>query len=211
MKTNNLMKQQKPMDIEYPAVVLSNVDPLKVGRLQVKIDALMGDTPIWVYPVHPNGAVCLFWVPVKDDIVRVKFMGDDTQSGVWDSGMPGGTLQQTAFATDYPNVYGIADSSGNRIVVNRASNVIDIISMATVNINAATAVNVTTVTANINASGATNITSPLTTITGNAHITGTLTVDGASTLTGACTFEGKPWLPHAHLCTAPSSPSGGVI
>lgn len=117
MTTKNLIKKDDKFKKEYKAKVVSNNDPLKRGRLQVIVNAILGDIPFWVNATLVAGSVQLLLIPNSDDIVTVKFKNGDIYSGEWElKGSP-----NNASNID-PNKYGLIDSQGNYIMIDRSSN-----------------------------------------------------------------------------------------
>ena len=81
-------------------IVVDNEDPLKLGRLKVRIQSAYGDQPVdnlpWAWPCFPYGGMpemCAYTIPEKDAGVWVIFQNKDGQPdttfpvwlGVWQS------------------------------------------------------------------------------------------------------------------------------
>ena len=117
MSVKNLIKKDNKWDKEYMAVVESQDDPLKRGRLQVKIDSIMGDIPFWVNSTLQVGCVNFYMVPDVGDVVNVRFRNRDVYSGEWDlKGSP------SAYTKIDPQKYGMSDVNGNFITMDRREN-----------------------------------------------------------------------------------------
>ena len=112
------LRDKNALDKEYPAVVYSVDDVEQIGKIQVIIKPLQGDEPFWVSPEHVNGAVTMFALPEKNDIVQVKFPTRDINAGVWSGGQCGGAML-AHFKEGYPHVYGMADKYGNVVKINK--------------------------------------------------------------------------------------------
>lgn len=138
MTTKNLMLKDNKFGKPYTATVLSNEDPLLRGRLQVKIEPILGDIPIWVNSCLPNGAVRLTIIPEPNDLVQVTFRNKDIYSGEWElKGSPNNTEQID------PKKYGLSDAQGNFIIIDRTTNDISINSMNNFNLTTAGICNIT--------------------------------------------------------------------
>lgn len=106
----------------YTGVVADNADPDQLGRLRLKIGALLpGDTvyPGWLEPalVAPShdGAVGSWWVPPVDAVVLVERHATGTLR--WRGGLTGGAHKlPTELSKDYPERAGFTDPSGKVIV-----------------------------------------------------------------------------------------------
>lgn len=148
MSTKNLIRKENKFDKTYFAEVISNNDPLKRGRLQVKIDAILGDNPFWVNSTLVAGQVQFLLIPETSDIVKVSFKNKDIYSGEWS--LEGCPNNQSNID---PKKYGLSDNNGNCIIIDRETNSISIKSQS----NSITA-NDTFVTGNFGAStGATEL------------------------------------------------------
>lgn len=132
MSTKNLINKENRFDKEYVATVVSNADPLGRGRLQVTIPAIMGDIPFWVNSTLVAGSVKLLLIPNAGDIVSVKFRNKDIYSGEWE--LKGSAADGTEQSSIDPNKYGLSDTQGNFIVIDRATNSINITSIADYNL-----------------------------------------------------------------------------
>lgn len=157
MSIGNLIRKNDKFDKEYIAEVMSNNDPMKRGRLQIKIPALMGDIPFWVNSTLVTGTVNFLMIPDTGDKVNVKFRNKDIYSGEWSlTGSP------TNSANIDPNKYGMTDANGNTIIVDKTTNAITIESKATVTIKGTTI-----------------------TLDGDVIITGTITAQKTASIAGA--------------------------
>ena len=204
MSTKNLIKKQNRFAKEYIATVVSNADPLRRGRLQVTVDTILGTIPFWVNSTLLAGSVQLIVIPNAGDKVSVKFRNGDIYSGEWE--LKGSAINGTDEANIDPTKYGLRDTVGNFIIIDKTTNDISINSLANINLTAATNANMT-FTGNlvlqaengtINYNGSLDLTAPTTTIHGNVRIEGNVEVTGTTNLQGAATFEGIAWASHVH-------------
>lgn len=144
MTTRNLIKKENRFSKTYVAEVVSNEDPLLKGRLQVKVATILGDIPFWVNSTLVAGSVRLILIPEPGDLVDVKFKNGDIYSGEWE--MKGSPKQDAQID---PKKYGLSDSLGNFVIIDRATNDISINSMNNFNVTAAGICNIT-ITGNAN-------------------------------------------------------------
>ncbi|NOK34658.1 baseplate assembly protein [Corallococcus exercitus] len=71
---------------KYRGSIANNVDPMMLGRVQVRVPAVLGDgTLSWAMPCTPfaGPGVGLFAVPPKDANVWVEFEGGDPDYPIW--------------------------------------------------------------------------------------------------------------------------------
>jgi uncharacterized protein involved in type VI secretion and phage assembly len=70
---------------KYRGVVVDNKDTTSRGRLQVKVPAVMADTPIWALPCVPYAgkSVGLFALPEPDTMVWVEFEAGNLDYPIW--------------------------------------------------------------------------------------------------------------------------------
>lgn len=184
MSTKNLIKKENKFQKEYFAKVVSNDDPLSRGRLLVIVETLMGKIPFWTNCTNQIGKVNLQLIPEPGDIVTVKFKNKDIYSGEWE--LKGSPVDGTEEKKIDPKKYGLYDEQGNCIIIDRATNNIVITAMNDYNVTVKNCMNIIvtkditmTVNGNVtqNITGTTNITCPITNITGELHVTGTITSD----------------------------------
>lgn len=104
-------------------VVVSNSDPLHLGRVKVRIaelhpqnleDQYLPWVESWQFRSSVNGQGSIN-VPDVGSKCRVMFPSDDMYSGVYISGVPNVSQE---LLEDYPNSYGYIDRSGNLFLVN---------------------------------------------------------------------------------------------
>ena len=204
MSTKNLIKKENRFSKEYIAVVVSNNDPLRRGRLQVTVDTILGDIPFWADSTLLAGSVQLIVIPNPGDKVVIKFKNKDIYSAEW--ALKGSAINGTEESYIDPTKYGLKDTAGNFILIDKITNDVSINSLANINLTAATNANMT-FTGNlvlkaengtISYNGSLDLTSPNTTVHGNVKIDGNLIVTGTTNLQGAATFEGIAWKPHNH-------------
>jgi uncharacterized protein involved in type VI secretion and phage assembly len=71
---------------KYRGKVANNVDPLQLGRIQVKVPSVLGDGQMsWAMPCVPfaGSGVGFFAIPPNDANVWVEFEGGDPDSPIW--------------------------------------------------------------------------------------------------------------------------------
>jgi hypothetical protein len=71
---------------KYKGKVKSNLDPLMLGRVQVNVPAVLGDTNLsWAMPSVPyaGNGVGFFMIPPVDANVWVEFEGGNIDSPIW--------------------------------------------------------------------------------------------------------------------------------
>lgn len=192
MSTKNLIKRENKFAKDYFAKVVSNDDPLRRGRLQVKIEAIMGDIPFWTNCTNQIGKVNLQLIPEPDDIVTVKFKNKDIYSGEWE--LKGNPVDGTDERNIDPKKYGFYDDQGNCIVIDRANNNIIVTAMNDYNVTVQNCMNIIvqsdvnmtvngnvnqTVSGNVtqNVSGNIDSTSAKMTIHNDLHVDGTISSD----------------------------------
>ena len=155
----NLINKVNKFKKEYMATVVSNDDPLRRGRLQVTVDAIMGDIPFWTNATLLNGSVKLLIIPEPGDIVSVKFRNEDIYSGEWS--INGNSINGTEDVYVDPKKYGLSDNQGNCVMIDRATNNINIAATGDYVVTVGGNMNiVVTGNAVINVSGNTDITTP---------------------------------------------------
>lgn len=70
---------------KYRARVHANVDPHNRGRLQVIVDGILNDVPVWALPCVPFAGpeVGMYFLPEPDTLVWVEFEGGDLKRPIW--------------------------------------------------------------------------------------------------------------------------------
>lgn len=70
---------------KYSGVVADNMDPQKLGRLQVRCPAVLGDSLVWALPCVPYAGpgVGFFMLPPVGAGVWVEFEGGDVSRPIW--------------------------------------------------------------------------------------------------------------------------------
>jgi len=131
---SNYLKKTNALSREYRGTVVNNVDPLRIGRIQVNIpNFIEGDQTNlpWVYQKSPaklggSGNSSGFAVPEIGNEVFVEFKGDVYAmfySFYWQSA----TTHQADFDEDYPASYGDRDLTGNLLKINKAKQFLEFI------------------------------------------------------------------------------------
>jgi hypothetical protein len=70
---------------KYRGQVTDNVDPLKKGRLQVRVPQVLGDVTVWAQPCVPYAGAQLGWytMPEIDTGVWIEFEAGDPSYPIW--------------------------------------------------------------------------------------------------------------------------------
>src|SRR5690606_39001851 len=77
---------------KYRGTVANNIDPQQMGRIQVKVPAVLGDGQLsWAMPCAPYAGpgVGFFAIPPRDAKVWVEFEGGDPDYPIWVGGFWG--------------------------------------------------------------------------------------------------------------------------
>jgi len=80
----------------YKGVVVSNVDPLQLGRLLVRVEDVLGSDPcIWAEPATPVAGLAsgIYSVPLAQAGVWVQFVNGDLDRAVWTGFWRGSTAE----------------------------------------------------------------------------------------------------------------------
>lgn len=92
----------------YKGVVVSNVDPLRQGRLLVRVEDVLGSDPcIWAESASPlaGQASGMYAVPVNSSGVWVQFVNGDIDRAVWTGFWRGGNTEvPTAAESTAPGI-----------------------------------------------------------------------------------------------------------
>ena len=86
---------------KYRAIVVSNADPDKLGRLRLRIPSVLGNEVVsgWALPCTPYGGAAdqgFFFIPEKDEGVWVEFEAGNLDYPIWVGTFwckPGGTTE----------------------------------------------------------------------------------------------------------------------
>jgi len=115
------------MELEFTGTVEDNNDPLKLGRLKIRI-SIWEDLPAelipWASQRYPHflglttGSVAQF-IPEIGSEVLVSFPTKDKYHPEYDKATLTNRNKCNFFDEDYPNSYGIKDSIGNYIKINK--------------------------------------------------------------------------------------------
>lgn len=70
---------------KHRATVVSADDPLRMGRLQVRVPSVLGDSQTWAMPSVPYAGrdVGVVMLPARDAGVWVEFEGGDSDRPIW--------------------------------------------------------------------------------------------------------------------------------
>ena len=127
---------------EYEGLVVNNLDPLMLGRVQVSY-AMVEDSPDdslpWCYPstntfLGNSKNSIMFAVPEVGSTVKVYFPTGDLYMPYYKASEYNADNMCTFFADeDYPNVYGFKDSRGNFVRINKVKDTITLQHSSTCN------------------------------------------------------------------------------
>lgn len=85
----------------YLGSVVTNIDPLKLGRLLVKVPDVLGDDPcIWAASASPIAA--MYTIPLPGDGVWIIFQGGEPDYAVWIGSWRGSAKDVPALALAAP-------------------------------------------------------------------------------------------------------------
>lgn len=226
-------KDRKPFS--YEGVVVDNVDPLKLGRVRVRVPQIHGkitdteyipteDLP-WINQ-RPNSFLGnssnsgSFSVPEIDSKVVVEYPTSDPYFGYYKGGITSTETRTTVFDEDYPHSYGTVDSSGTVFRVNKMKETWDFIhpSGNYIKISQDTTIDIFQNSGNrirMNPDGTVdiitttlNIQAATTNMSGDLNVAGAIHAGGNIT-TPDCLSSGKSGATHQHLEQgdgAPTSP-----
>jgi hypothetical protein len=129
IKLDDLKNRRNNLLVPHKGRVVFNNDPLKLGRIKVRIRGLLEETDLNKLPyIVPKNAFGLggkpdssnFSVPEVNSEVTVEFPFSDINlgfyTGYWQSNL---THQYSLFDDDYPNSYGFIDSQIQWVRVNK--------------------------------------------------------------------------------------------
>lgn len=118
---------------KYRGLVTDNADPLKQGRIQVRVPAVLGRQTLWALPCTPYAGadVGFLALPPVDASVWVEFEGGDRGHPIWagcfwaEGELPAGVDAQTAvlrtpgatLRISHDGVVEIETSAGTRLVL----------------------------------------------------------------------------------------------
>lgn len=140
---SKILKKCESKDVDsYLGVVENNNDPDKKGKLQIRIDKyddLPTDMLPWAEPLLPvflgnsKNSVALS-IPENGSQVRVYFPYKDDETPFYSGAEINDDNKCTFFDEDYPNTYGMKDSKGNFIKVNKSTGITTVQHSSTTNL-----------------------------------------------------------------------------
>lgn len=111
----------------YRGSVVSNEDPLNIGRLKIKCPDIYGDQEFadWVLPKGVPAGIShgIFWLPMPGDPVFVSCLGGNPRFPVWEYGW---WLKDKNITGAEPKVYAFVTPTGHRVEMNDKSNTVDV-------------------------------------------------------------------------------------
>lgn len=120
-------------DVLYQGTVVNNNDPLKIGRVKVRVPQLLPVEAItdsqcpWAVMKRSTGwggnsERSSFFVPEVGSKVLVQFNGGDIYSPIYETCPPDNSTKITDFNTNYPNRSGWKDPDGNILTIDSTDN-----------------------------------------------------------------------------------------
>jgi len=128
IKLGENLSKTLPLKRVYKGIVVDNVDPLKLKRVKVSIlgfiEGSASELP-WCFPKNEtflggsnnSGKVA---VPEVGSELEVRFPFEDIYSPFYDGYWCSSKTSISDFDADYPNSYGFKDSTGTKLVINKA-------------------------------------------------------------------------------------------
>lgn len=211
-----IMEKQNIKSVSYKGKVVDNNDPLKLGRVRVRVFEMYGNPAIEQYitdedlpwinqrPASFLGDTSFFAVPEIGTELTIDYPTSDPHFGYYKGGINSLVNRNTFFDVDYPNSYGFIDSRNNYVRINKTQDTIQIghSSGTTIVINADGSITINSNIINITAPSV-NITAATMGLTGNLSVGGTIDAGGNITAPD-CLSSGKSGASHTH-----SDPQGG--
>jgi hypothetical protein len=70
---------------KYRGTVVDTLDPVRLGRIKVKVNGIIGDDGLWAWPCVPYAGpgVGLYCLPPNGALVWVEFEGGDPSYPIW--------------------------------------------------------------------------------------------------------------------------------
>lgn len=212
-----LHDKERMKPVSYEGKVVDNNDPLKLGRLKVRVIEYYGDLsgehiPDELLPwinqftssfLGNSADTCMWAIPVINTYVMVEYPTSDPYFGYYKSSIINENNRCDFFDEDYPHTYGFKDSQNNYVRINKLKNDMEIghnsgttfkikgDSEVTLNHSSGT-------TATIKPDGNVEISATNTSIVSNVSIQGNLTVSGQTIIGGDASISGKSFLGHTH-------------
>lgn len=127
---SELFSRDRPLETFHVGFVTDNVDPLRLGRVKLRIPNLLEFAPEltpWFTPVSSvwfggSNVSRSLWVPDLEDQLVVVFPSRDIYSGFYIGVIPTVPMDNACLANDdYPNIYGFHDPSGALLRVNKVT------------------------------------------------------------------------------------------
>jgi hypothetical protein len=128
LKLSENLEKTLPLRRTYKGKVVDNEDPETLGRVKCEVSGIFegdSDDLPWIFPRRSGGLggkanSGWYAVPEIDSYLEIVFPTQDVYSpfyiGYWEDAK---TTQDT-FKDDYPDTYGFEDSTGTKLIINKA-------------------------------------------------------------------------------------------
>lgn len=134
VQLTDYIKRESNLSMPYIGVVVDNKDPLQRGRIKCNVEGLFtgeSEKLPWIYPHNSSlfGGVSnqgIFFVPEIGAKLIIEFPYDDIYAGFYTGFLETEQSHVPDFNTDYPDTYGMVDSTGNKILVNKKQGTIEL-------------------------------------------------------------------------------------
>ena len=123
-------------DLLYQGIVVDNNDPLKIGRVRVRVSQFLPEEAIssshcpWAVMRRPSGfggqsERSDFFIPSVGSKVLVQFSGGEIYSPIYETCPPDNLTKIADMSTHYPNRCGWKDNDGSSLVIDFTDHTLD--------------------------------------------------------------------------------------
>jgi hypothetical protein len=188
MNKVDMFKRQNPFKEEHDGIVLSNKDPMKAGRVLIKIEGLTPDEGVWASSKAPNYGIKLFFPPVEGSKVRVRFRHEDIHTAEYFGGLQILNDHEDFYdESGTPTSWGMQDANGNSIIIDSSSNDMTLIAGNNLTLKANKVI-----------------------VDAVAEFEKAVTMKTTLVVVSTATLTGKVFLSHTHTTTTSGYPTSGV-